>query len=534
MANLNDERCPYCFSKFSENKWIDDPLLVKNGSKLVYDEETKLLVPENDISKRRHKGCTIIKNQHIKELQEANDDNKPTNGWTIVQGDVEGYWIPNKIHIKEIRDAIEKGLGIKDSTTSVERTEIMELYLNYDEDGNERQLPHQLDWNDSTLTDAIWRGNISHMHIEDLRKQLVGDEVITGYGSYSVPYVYSITHNNFWKLRESTSPLIIVSKNNYSPTVYPSHYTSSIALTKDSIIAEYPIPGVGTGEPPPVRTQDWIYKIDRRTWEKTNIVNLRPIAPAYFTTNFPLHIAIFADNSYIYAITCGEPNEYFVKLDYDGNVIFKKFYGFYPIWSDGLGFLSSFRTQAIGMNKDFIYVLYTVDHAEAFPQPPPAGDLYKSHLRVMWFSKITFEYIAKVTIKVYDGYIYPSPGGGMYSLKADNEYVYVMNAEPINVQTGIYQPRLSVYRVNDMSLVLTKDIGTQNYNPGYIGQTEKILSLRGKCYTKPIAPSYTVDLLGDMPIPIYDNGITPVPPPGYTAGTPSAFYGDWERKMQSL
>jgi hypothetical protein len=183
MANVNDERCPYCFSKFEDHAFTDDPILLPNGSKFVYNEETKLLVPENDISKRRYKGCTIIKNKHIKELQNTYNENKPDTGWTPVQGDLEGYWIPNKQHIKELRDAIEEKLGITESTTPYQRQTYLEQYFNYDDEGIERQSPHQLEWNDVTLIDEIWKGQISHLHLEDLRHFLIYQTNMLGYGN---------------------------------------------------------------------------------------------------------------------------------------------------------------------------------------------------------------------------------------------------------------------------------------------------------------------------------------------------------------
>ena len=114
--SLNDDRCPKCFRKLinpetEKPNWTNDPLLTKNGSKFVYDEDTGLLIPELDIDKRFYKGCTLVTNKHIKELQDANEDNKPTGGWTPVEDDANGIWIPNKIHIKELREAIVKALG---------------------------------------------------------------------------------------------------------------------------------------------------------------------------------------------------------------------------------------------------------------------------------------------------------------------------------------------------------------------------------------------------------------------------------------
>ena len=188
--SLNSERCPYCFNKFTDLKYTDDPILTKDGSKFVYNESTGLLVPQPDPTQRLYKGFTIVTNKHITELQDIHDDNKPSGGWTPVEGEAGSFWIPNKIHIKELRDAIEKGLGITESTTPTERTTIMEQYLNYDEDGTERQNPHQMDWNDPTLTSTVWMGNISHMHIEDLRKTLPmnrfeqfywGEGILSGY-----------------------------------------------------------------------------------------------------------------------------------------------------------------------------------------------------------------------------------------------------------------------------------------------------------------------------------------------------------------
>jgi hypothetical protein len=188
--SLNSDLCPYCFSKFADLKYTEDPLLVKGGSKFIYDEISGLLVPQTDPTKNLYQGFTIVKNKHIKELQDANDDNKPIAGWTPVEGAPGSFWIPNKIHIKELRDAIEKGLGITGSTTPIERTAIMEQYLNYDVDGIERQKPHQLDWIDPTLTSPLWQGNITHMHIEDLRKFTTQDVAMMDCTAGHQVYVY--------------------------------------------------------------------------------------------------------------------------------------------------------------------------------------------------------------------------------------------------------------------------------------------------------------------------------------------------------
>lgn len=163
-----DERCPYCFSKLSEATYTNDPILQPNGT-------TKWFNPNSGqfetVETPFHKGFTIICNKHITELQELYDDYKPTGGWTPCQDDASGIWVPNKQHIKELRDAIESALGIT-GPDDTNRTSILEQYFNYDEEGIERKTPHQTDWTDPTLTDAIWQGSISHMHIEDLRHYL--------------------------------------------------------------------------------------------------------------------------------------------------------------------------------------------------------------------------------------------------------------------------------------------------------------------------------------------------------------------------
>lgn len=244
--SLNSERCPYCFSKFVDLKYTDDPILTKDGSSFVYDENTGLLIPRPSATQATYKGCTIVKNQHIIELQEANDDNKPTGGWTPVEGEVGSFWIPNKIHIKELRDAIEKGLGITGSTTPAERTAIMEQYLNYDEDGVERQSPHQLDWNDPTLTGTVWMGNISHMHIEDLRKaifilswSLIEDSLINIGGYYSIDYDDILDPVNWVTADYNISSIASIVKNGITEeiwnipnvTVYPFEIVEEEAIS---------------------------------------------------------------------------------------------------------------------------------------------------------------------------------------------------------------------------------------------------------------------------------------------------------------
>lgn len=187
MSDLNEKLCPYCFSKFSEVKWTDDPLLVKNGSQFFYHNPSGLLIPYEKIEDRLYKGFTVIKNKHITELQDANYDNRPEAGWTPVEGEPDSIWIPNKTHIKELRDAVERGLGITEETSIEDRTTVLEQYFNYDEDGIERQNPHQLDWTDPNFISSTWKNNIPHMHIEDLRKVFLPPEMyLLNNGEYTL------------------------------------------------------------------------------------------------------------------------------------------------------------------------------------------------------------------------------------------------------------------------------------------------------------------------------------------------------------
>jgi hypothetical protein len=178
MSKLNEERCPYCFSLFSDHLWTHDPILTLNGSKFCFDDETGKLVESESIEKRYHKGFYQILNSDIKELQEEYDDYKPENGWTPVEDSADGLWVPNKKHIRELREAIEEALEITEASTETERQAILEEYFNYDENGTERvsSAQHQKEWTDSTLTNTTepkWQGQIKNLHIEELRHSLI-------------------------------------------------------------------------------------------------------------------------------------------------------------------------------------------------------------------------------------------------------------------------------------------------------------------------------------------------------------------------
>jgi hypothetical protein len=186
MSDLNKDRCPKCFTKYSENKWTEDPILTNNGSKFIYDNVSGLLIPQSDITKRLYKGFYQIKSQIIKELQENRQQAENDAGilpanqtvFSKTEDDANGYWVINMKHIKELRESTEKIL------TAIGQTK--EEYFNYDEEQVERQTPHQMDWIDPILDN--WKGNLKDRHIEDLRKAIL--QQFAEYFNITIPEIY--------------------------------------------------------------------------------------------------------------------------------------------------------------------------------------------------------------------------------------------------------------------------------------------------------------------------------------------------------
>ena len=211
---LRDERCPYCFSKFSDEEYTHDPIVTYNGSKYMFNEETGLLEEVTDVANRFYRGMIQIRNIDIKELQDKYDDYKPEDGWTPVQDDANGIWVPNKVHIRELREAIEQALGITEATTEEARETILEQYFNYDETGTERRSIHQKDWIDNRLTESDWKGQIKNWHIEDLRHyisllwfQTYWDDFTFSYdlATYPNPLPYGTSFDLPWNTTNSNT-----------------------------------------------------------------------------------------------------------------------------------------------------------------------------------------------------------------------------------------------------------------------------------------------------------------------------------------
>jgi len=149
-------RCPTCFTIIkTEDSWTDDPILTKNG-----------------LSGEDYKGFSQIKPEHIIEIQDSRRISEINAGipalertefTKVKEVDAPGFFVPDKKHIRELRESTEKvlnalGLSLDD-------------YFNYDEDGTEYNIgEHQTNWYTPDL-DA-WDGHVRAIHIEDLRHPL--------------------------------------------------------------------------------------------------------------------------------------------------------------------------------------------------------------------------------------------------------------------------------------------------------------------------------------------------------------------------
>jgi hypothetical protein len=189
MAEL---RCPTCFTLLEgEDAWTDDPILTKGG-----------------LSGAEYKGFTAIKAQHIIELQDIRRQHEIGIGipsgertqFTKVEedGDLPGFFVPDKQHIRELRESTEKILEALDLT--------LEDYFNYDENGTEYNVGnHQTDWYTPDLDN--WDGHVRAIHIEDLRHYL----------PTLVPARVSITARQSNALREeSIVPILYMTKGSHT------------------------------------------------------------------------------------------------------------------------------------------------------------------------------------------------------------------------------------------------------------------------------------------------------------------------------
>jgi hypothetical protein len=180
-------KCPYCYRTIGENSiWHRDPILLINGSKYYWsDSNETTLIEISDITDRFYKGFYQINIQEVLELQDYLKELEidllaEADRTTFTSFNSTGKFQILGIHIKEMRESIEKMLGITESTTPVERVSILTGFFNYDEEGNHITHPngdktewtdyidqdHQEDWN---------KFQIKGIHIEDLRHILLSE-----------------------------------------------------------------------------------------------------------------------------------------------------------------------------------------------------------------------------------------------------------------------------------------------------------------------------------------------------------------------
>lgn len=515
MANLNEDRCPYCFSKFLDAQYSNDPILIPDGARVVYDEASGLLVSESDIEKRRYKGLSIIRNKHIKELQEINEDNKPLIGWTVVEGNPESFWIPNKIHIKELREAIEKGLGITETTTPIERTTIMEQFLNYDSEGTERQIPHQMDWTDPNLISSVWQGNISHMHLEDLRKYIIIDKLWFNYLSASqTPYIF----NNIYELQiKGLEPNQYIEKTGIETSSGLSYQTfrwntPRSTLTSDAFWS--------TGL---LLTNDCIFKFGRASnnlfilQKYINFTTIETNPSRYWFTNYFMHL--FSDNNYIYCCGTGNGNLGFVKLDKDCNIIKYQYYN-------------------VGYNPNYLESMITMDNQYFYLMTSQIVGIGQIDYTIRRYNKINFSYIDEYIIfhSNTSNYFWdntPSFGWG-YQMIVDENYIYILQSlfhiTSSDSWLKLYRYNKTTFILIDTTTLLTRSDPMKNgFYINALGQSKEFLLINVPVavgvgeWNKYIKKS-NLSIINNIAIPTFDV-YSPVI---------MNFASDWERKMRSV
>lgn len=163
---MDVNKCPYCFRP--SGTWKKDPILLPNGSPLVWTSDTELIL-EPDITKRIYKGTYQVSEPEIQEIRDS-----------LKTLEIEGGIIPATIfsplntsgkfqitgtHIKEMRDSVEKLLTAS-GLTKID-------YFNYDDNGVHITTPtgDKLDWTDP-ITEAtdLQKFQIKYIHIEELRR----------------------------------------------------------------------------------------------------------------------------------------------------------------------------------------------------------------------------------------------------------------------------------------------------------------------------------------------------------------------------
>lgn len=516
MANLNDNKCPKCFSSLGQ--WRDDPILTQNGSKFVYDEESGLLIPEIDILKRKYKGFYQIKAEVIEELQEIRKQQEIDTGiseenrteFSKVKSDPKGYWIINKKHIKQLRESTEKILEITGQTK--------EQYFNYDEEGIERQNPHQLDWIDLGLTNRNWKGYLKDQHIEDLRKFLISYEKI--WCNYLSDYWQPYNYNNIYELKEFEETLIKTNIETPHPLdIHNYAYQTFAYLTPRSALTNNAFWSAGL-----LSGNRCIFKFGRQGGDlcvlqkyiKFTDIESNPLY-YWFTGNF---IHIFSDNNYIYCCgTIGTGNLGFVKLDKDCNIIQYQYYN-------------------VGFNPEYLQSMITMDNQYFYLMTAQLAGIGKIDYKIRKYSKIDFSYISEHIIFNSDiaGFFWdlsPSFGWG-YQITVDDTYIYILQSL---FQNGSSDSWLKLYRYNkntmtliDNTTLLTRfDSGYDGFEIHALGQDKEFLffnvpTVAGLGEWNKYLKKSDMTIVGDIPLPTWDV-YSPVV---------MNFCSDWERRIRAI
>lgn len=167
MADV--KKCPYCYSLIGT--WLNDPVLLFNGSKYDWIDETELDAII-DVTQRKYKGCYQILLAALKEIQDNRKqlelENLPeVQRTTFSSINATGNFQITGQHIKELRDSTEKLL------TSAGLT--LTDFLNYDMQGNHILHPkgNFHDWTDPIETAKdLSNFQLKAIHIEELRHYL--------------------------------------------------------------------------------------------------------------------------------------------------------------------------------------------------------------------------------------------------------------------------------------------------------------------------------------------------------------------------
>ena len=162
---MDVNKCPYCFRP--SGTWQKDPILLPNGSPLVWNSDTELIL-EPDIKKRLYIGTYQVSEPEIQEIQDRLKASEVENGITPLTVfsplNISGKFQITGQHIKEMRDSVEKSL------TTLGLTKID--YFNYDEDSNHIIQPSgdKIEWTGPVIKSTDLKNfQIKAIHIEELR-----------------------------------------------------------------------------------------------------------------------------------------------------------------------------------------------------------------------------------------------------------------------------------------------------------------------------------------------------------------------------